>query len=64
MSTPTETYKLADMIVNGFEKYMDDDNKKAYSIMNNLGTEAAVKHMFNPTGDRQLSYGEMRELFG
>ena len=56
--------KLADIIVNGPEKHMDDKNKHAYQIMNRLGPDAALKHMMNPTGDRPLSYGEMRALYG
>ena len=43
---------------------MDADNAKALEIMTTKGPEAAVKHMFNPTGKRQLSYAEMRMRFG
>ena len=43
---------------------MDAANAKALEIMTTKGTEAAVKHMFNPTGTRQLSYAEMRMRFG
>ena len=43
---------------------MDKANQKALNIMKTEGTEAAVKHMFNPTGKRQLSYAEMRSMFG
>ena len=39
-------------------------NKKAMSIMNEDGSEEAVKYMFNPTGKRQLTYAEMRSMFG
>ena len=43
---------------------MDKANQKAMDIMKTEGTEAAVKHMFNPTGKRQLSYAEMRSMYG
>ena len=43
---------------------MDKANQKAMDIMKTEGTEAAVKHMFNPTGKRQLSYAEMRSIYG
>ncbi len=43
---------------------MNDENAKAYEILNKEGSEAAVKHMFNPTGKRQLTYAEMRMRFG
>ena len=43
---------------------MDKANQKALNIMKTEGTEAAVKHMFNPTGKRQLSYSEMRLMYG
>ena len=43
---------------------MDDANKKAYNILLTQGADAAVKHMFNPSGDRELSYSEMRSRFG
>ena len=45
-------------------KSMDEDNKKGLLIMESKGVEAAVKYMFNPTGDRELSYSEMRARFG
>ena len=43
---------------------MDKANQKAMDIKKTEGTDAAVKHMFNPTGKRQLSYAEMRSMFG
>ena len=43
---------------------MDKANQKAMYIMKTEGTEAVVKHMFNPTGKRQLSYAEMRSMYG
>jgi hypothetical protein len=41
-----------------------EENKKAADILVNEGTDAAAKHMFNPTGEKLLSYSEMRELYG
>ena len=43
---------------------MNDENKKALKILIEKGGDEAVKHMFNPTGDKQLSYAEMRERYG
>jgi hypothetical protein len=43
---------------------MNDDNKKVMLIASEKGVDEAVKHMFNPTGDKQLSYAEMRERYG
>ena len=43
---------------------LDDLNKEALKILQTKGEEEAVKFMFNPTGDRQLSYSEMRSRFG
>jgi len=43
---------------------MDDDNKKALLILETKGLDEAAKHMMNPTGDKPLSYAEMRERFG
>jgi hypothetical protein len=44
---------------------MDENNKQVFDVMKNKGMDAAVKHMFTErkTG-RQLSYGEMRMLYG
>ena len=52
--------KVTSSTING----MDAENAKAFEILNKEGSEAAVKHMFNPTGERQLSYAEMRMRFG
>jgi hypothetical protein len=41
-----------------------DLNKKAMRIMNENGSEEAVRYMFDPTGKRQLTYAEMRSMFG
>ena len=43
---------------------MDDLNKQGLNILQTKGTEDAVKFMFNPTGDKPLSYAEMRYRFG
>ena len=43
---------------------MNEENKKALKILIEKGGDEAVKHMFNPTGEKQLSYAEMRERFG
>ena len=43
---------------------MTPENAKALNIMKTEGSDAAVKYMFNPTGKRQLSYAEMRSMFG
>ena len=43
---------------------LDDLNKEALKILQSKGQEEAVKFMFNPTGDRPLSYSEMRSRFG
>ena len=43
---------------------MNEENKKALKILIEKGGDEAVKHMFNPTGDKQLSYAEMRERYG
>ena len=43
---------------------MNDVNKKAYNILTTQGTDAAVKHMFNPSGERVLRYAEMRGMYG
>ena len=43
---------------------MNEENKKALKILIGKGGDEAVKHMFNPTGEKQLSYAEMRERYG
>ena len=43
---------------------MNDDNRKVMLIAAEKGVDEAVKHMFNPTGEKQLSYAEMRERYG
>jgi len=43
---------------------LDDLNKQALNILQTKGQEEAIKFMFNPTGDKPLSYAEMRYRFG
>jgi hypothetical protein len=43
---------------------MNDDNRKVMQIAEEKGINEAIKYMFNPTGDKQLSYAEMRERYG
>ena len=43
---------------------MNEENKKVMLIASEKGIDEAVKHMFNPTGEKQLSYAEMRERYG
>ena len=58
-NTTSET-KKQEPLQNG----MTSENAKALNIMKTEGSDAAVKYMFNPTGKRQLSYAEMRMMFG
>ena len=53
-----------DTISNNSIISMNEENKKALKILVEKGGDEAVKHMFNPTGDKQLSYAEMRERYG
>ena len=53
-----------DIISNNSIISMNDENKKALKILIEKGGDEAVKHMFNPTGEKQLSYAEMRERYG
>ena len=43
---------------------LDNLIKETLKILQTKGEEEAVKFMFNPTGDRPLSYSEMRSRFG
>ena len=64
-SIPFNETTLGKIIATGdIEYHMDEANKKAYEIATKLGNEEAIKHMFNPTGDRVLSYSEMRAKYG
>jgi hypothetical protein len=53
-----------DTISNNSIISMNEENKKALKILIEKGGDEAVKHMFNPTGEKQLSYAEMRERYG
>ena len=53
-----------DTISNNTQNIMNDDNRKVMQIAEEKGIDEAVKHMFNPTGEKQLSYAEMRERYG
>ena len=53
-----------DTISNNTRNIMNDDNRKVMQIAEEKGIDEAVKHMFNPTGEKQLSYAEMRERYG
>ena len=53
-----------DTISNNSIIKMNEENKKALKILIEKGGDEAVKHMFNPTGEKQLSYAEMRERYG
>ena len=45
--------------------YMDEQNKKAMNIWKTKGEDSAIKYMFtDQTTGRQLSYSEMRSLYG
>ena len=46
------------------QNIMNNDNRKVMQIAEEKGIDEAVKHMFNPTGEKQLSYAEMRERYG
>ena len=62
-----ETTKTQDTTTYVNEKknnQMTPENAKALHILKTEGSEKAVKYMFNPTGERQLSYAEMRSRFG
>ena len=43
---------------------MDEENKKAINTLITEGDDAFIKHVFNPTGKKPLTYSEMREKFG
>ena len=43
---------------------MDDANRDSSKVWKESGSEAFVKHCFNPTGKKQLTYAEMRGLYG
>ena len=43
---------------------MDEANTKAYDVYATEGHKAFIKHVMNPTGKKELSYAEMRAIFG
>jgi hypothetical protein len=51
-------------ITNNTTTGMNNDNRKVIVIAAEKGVDEAVKHMFNPTGEKQLTYAEMRERYG
>lgn len=47
-----------------FYNAMDNNNKKAMDVWQNVGIDAAVKHMTTTSDGNPRSYAEMRELYG
>ena len=47
-----------------FYNSMDNNNKKAMDVWQNVGIDAAVKHMSTTSDGNPRSYAEMRELYG
>ena len=43
---------------------MNDKNKEAFNIFLKEGNDAFVKHVFKGEGVGQLSYAEMRMMYG
>tara|TARA_B100000925_G_C21568811_1_gene286862 strand:+ start:41 stop:232 length:192 start_codon:yes stop_codon:yes gene_type:complete len=43
---------------------MDDKNKKAFNVFLEEGNQAFVKHVFTSENGGQLSYSEMRMMYG
>lgn len=43
---------------------MDNKNKEAFNIFLKEGNNAFVKHVFKDVDGRQLSYAEMRMIYG
>ena len=64
MDKTDKTDKTEDNVKNNITNKMDDLNKQALNILQTKGEEEAIKFMFNPTGDKPLSYAEMRYRFG
>lgn len=48
----------------GISTTMDESNQKALQILKNEGRTAFINHVFNPTGNKELSYAEMRQRYG
>ena len=42
----------------------EEENKETINILQKEGNKAFVEHCFNPTGEKQLTYSEMRAKFG
>ena len=63
-TTTVKTDSLENISKTKIPYVLDDLNKEALKILQTKGDEEAVKFMFNPTGDRPLSYAEMRSRFG
>jgi hypothetical protein len=63
-NTTSESKKQEQEKTRSLPNGMTPENAKALNIMKTEGSDAAVKYMFNPTGERQLSYAEMRMRFG
>lgn len=43
---------------------MDNKNKEAFNIFLKEGNDAFIKHVFKGEGGGQLSYAEMRMMYG
>lgn len=48
----------------GLKLEMDDKNKKAFNVFLEEGKQAFVKHVFTGENGGQLSYSEMRMMYG
>ena len=48
----------------GLKLEMDDKNKKAFNVFLQEDMQAFVKHVFTSENGGQLSYSEMRMLYG
>jgi len=48
----------------GLNLGMDDKNKKAFNVFLEEGNQTFVKHVFTGEGGGQLSYAEMRMIYG
>lgn len=48
------------------QQHMDEANKKALNVLQTQGQDAFIKHVFTDPKDetKQLSYAEMRMLYG
>lgn len=48
----------------GLKLEMDDKNKKAFNVFLEEGNQAFIKHVFMSENGGQLSYSEMRMMYG